>query len=136
MRRALPIPLLAAAALLPGCLERRVSITSEPPGALVTANEVELGRTPLEASFTFYGEYDVRVEKEGFEVLRTKAKANTPIYENPPLDLLATAVPFTIETTVRWHFKLQPELVTVQSKEELERGMLERAAALRSQINK
>src|SRR3954462_11401197 len=87
---------------LGGCLERRVSISSDPSGAVVYANDVELGRTPLEAAFTYYGTYDVRVEKEGFEPRGVRAKARAPIYESPPVDLLATAAPFRIETVVRW----------------------------------
>jgi len=119
---------------LGGCLERRVSITSDPTGAGVFINDVELGRTPLEAEFTYYGEYDVRVEKTGFEPLRTTATATAPIYEYPPFDFVATAIPIDIDTVVPWHFVLQPTLETTQSPEEFERGIMERAGALRARI--
>ncbi len=125
---------LTLAATLTGCLERRVSITSVPTGALVFINDVEVGRTPLEAEFTYYGEYDVRVEKDGFEPLRTVADATAPIYEYPPFDLVATAIPADFETVVPWHFVLQPTLETTLPAEELERGMMERAGALRARI--
>ncbi|MBS0195881.1 MAG: PEGA domain-containing protein [Planctomycetes bacterium] len=125
------ILMVGAALLLGGCLERRVSITSEPPGALVTANDVELGRTPLEADFTYYGTYDVRVEKEGYEPLRTKAKAQSPIYEYPPIDLVATAIPANIEKVTTWHFKLEPRSTDQAG---MEAGALERAKALREQV--
>src|SRR5262249_18840815 len=120
--------------LLPGCLERRVSITSEPTGATVYANDVELGRTPLNASFTYYGTYDVRVEMDGYEPQRIKAKARSPIYEYPPLDLAAVALPVTIESVVRWNFKLDPAREQAQTQESLEEGLKERARALRSQV--
>jgi hypothetical protein len=128
------LALLTVALALTGCLERRVSITSEPEGAVVYANDVELGRTPLEAAFTYYGAYDVRVEKEGFEPLRTEAKARAPLYEYPPLDLVATAAPVSITTVVRWHFKLEPELSTTMTQDELERTVIERAHGLRMRI--
>ena len=49
-----------------GCLKRTISVTTEPPGALVWINDVEVGRTPLETDFTFYGIYDVRLRREGW----------------------------------------------------------------------
>lgn len=119
---------------LAGCLERRVSITSDPVGAIVFINDVELGRTPLEAEFTYYGEYDVRVEKPGYEPLRTHATASAPLYEYPPFDLVATAIPADIETVVPWHFVLQPALETTQTPEEFEKGILERAGVLRANV--
>ena len=47
------LPLLAVAALsLPGCVVHKVStISSEPPGATVTVNEIFVGRTPVEYTF-------------------------------------------------------------------------------------
>ena len=116
--------------VLPGCLSRRVSITSEPSGATVWMNDVEVGRTPVEAQFLYYGTYDVKVELDGFEPLRTRARARTPIYEYPPLDLAANAVPGA-ESVVKWHFTLTPAMERTLTKEALEAGMLERAKALR-----
>lgn len=117
-----------------GCLERRVSITTEPSGALVYANDVELGRTPLEADFTYYGKYDVRVEMEGYEPLRTRAAANAPIYEMPPFDLAAMAIPADIETVIRWHFVLQPAAESQGDPREIEEGLMERARELRGML--
>ncbi|GMV27031.1 MAG: hypothetical protein AMXMBFR58_30620 [Phycisphaerae bacterium] len=134
MRRVLLGVSLLLAAASTGCLERRVFVTSDPPGALVYANDVELGRTPLEADFTYYGKYDVRVELEGYEPLRTVGKANVPIYEVPPIDLAAMAMPFDIETTVRWHFKLEPALETTTDPLQLEADLVSRASDLRAQL--
>lgn len=121
--------------VLAGCLERRVAVTSEPPGALVTINDVEIGRTPVEADFTYYGDYDVRLDLDGYEPLRTRARASTPIYEYPPFDLAATAVPARIEHVTRWHFKLEKSLEDTQAPAEFERGLLDRARSLRGQMS-
>lgn len=58
--------LLAMACMLAsvGCVERTITITSEPSGALVHLNDEEVGRTPLTVPFTFYGVYDVRLEMD------------------------------------------------------------------------
>src|SRR5688500_11766935 len=101
---------LAGAGALTGCLERTISISSEPARALVWLNDVEVGRTPLEVDFTFYGTYDVRLDLDGYEPIVTSRTTKAPIYEYPGLDLLAEAVPTTIETNIRWHFALRPTL--------------------------
>lgn len=119
-----------ALAALAGCAQRHAIVTSEPVGATVFVNDVEVGRTPLKFDFTYYGVYDVRVEKQGFEPLRTKAHANTPLDERMPFDLAAAVVPVSVDHEVKWHFTLDPALETRQSSEELEKGLLERAKEL------
>ena len=114
------LPVFAGLALpLAGCLERTVKVTSEPPGAVVWVNNVEVGRTPVETGFTFYGKYDVRLRREGYEPLAVVQDVNAPIYEYPPLDLLAEAAPFTIRTERAWHYELAP-LVPVEGPAEAE----------------
>ena len=116
---------------LPGCLERTITVTSTPPGALVCLNGTEVGRTPVTTAFTFYGDFDVQVRKEGYEPLLTHKKANAPIYEYAPFDLAATAWPGRIRTDRHWHFDLVP---LAQPTREGERSLVERAGQLRSQI--
>lgn len=127
---------LAALTLLAagGCVERRLSITSEPSGALVTLGDNEVGRTPLETTFKFHGKYDVLVTHEGYEPLRTIAKASAPIYEYPGPDLVAEIIPLTFHNTQHWHFVLEPRLEEAQPKAELEAGMIDRALQLREQL--
>lgn len=98
----------AAMATIGGCLERRIYIASDPPGAIVRLNDVEVGRTPLEVDFTYYGVYDVRLEKDGYEPLSTSAEAKAPVYEWPLIDLVAEAMPKRILTEIRWDFTLRP----------------------------
>ncbi len=38
-----------------GCVQRTITITSDPPGALVWLNDREIGRTPLDVNFVYYG---------------------------------------------------------------------------------
>lgn len=89
-----------------GRQERIISITTDPPGALVTVNDVELGRSPVETEFTFFGVYDVRITKEGYEPLLTSKEAVAPLHEYPVVDLFATAIPGTRRTHLDWHFQL------------------------------
>jgi hypothetical protein len=129
------LTLAAILLLLPACASRRIDITSEPSGALVYLNDIELGTTPCSAEFRFYGIYDVRLEKEGFEPLRTQANASAPFYEYPPLDLATAASPIPVSTRVKWHFTMTPSLETTQSEAELEQGLIERAKDLGKRLD-
>jgi hypothetical protein len=106
MRRLRAIaPGLVAAAVLGGCVEREITITSEPEGALVHLNDQEVGRTPVDVPFTFYGTYDVRLEKAGYKPLWTEKRAKAPWWEYPGPDLVAEAVPGA-RSNPQWHFDL------------------------------
>src|SRR2546426_127411 len=104
---AILVTLLAAAAL-PGCIERTISIESAPPGALVYLNDQEIGRTPITVPFTFYGTYDVRIEKEGYQSITTLQKAQAPWWEAPGPDLFAEAIPGEHSVNLKWNFTLEP----------------------------
>jgi hypothetical protein len=81
-------------------------ITSEPAGALVYLNDQEVGRTPLEVPFTWYGTYDVRLEREGYQTLQTEQVAEQPWWERPGPDLVAEAMP-NKRVEIAWHLQMQ-----------------------------
>ena len=58
-----------------GRQERVIEITSEPAGAVVWLNDRELGRTPVQTEFLFFGVYDVRLALEGYEPVVTSREA-------------------------------------------------------------
>ncbi|MEM7629659.1 MAG: PEGA domain-containing protein [Planctomycetota bacterium] len=122
---ATPALCIACAALV-GCHDRRIVVTSSPPGALVWLNDREIGRTPAEAAFKFYGDYDVRLELEGHEPLHTEQRAEAPIAEWPGFDLATNLFPGRTETVIEWHFDLEPALELTEG---FEQGLLERARA-------
>ena len=105
-----PLPLLAILSLsaLAGCVERKMIITSDPPGALVYVNDVEAGVTPLDIPFTWYGDYDIILRMADRESITTNAEINPPWYEWPPLDLLSALAPWTYEDRRYLHYELKP----------------------------
>lgn len=125
--RARSLLVLAAAAMLSGCVERTIRITSEPPGALVFLNDVEIGRTPTQTSFLHYGTYSVRLVKEGYEPFIGPAEAKTPIYDMIGLDLVAELLPIRFESDVHWHFELDPVRTDIGS-------IVDRASQMRAQL--
>lgn len=116
--------LAASLGAVGGCADRRLQITSDPSGARVFLNDTEVGTTPCEVNFTYFGTYDVRLRRDGCEPLVTKAKTVAPVYEWPGIDLAAAAVPGVKRTSVRWHFDLQPAVRD-------DAALLARAAELR-----
>ncbi len=124
-RAVLSLAACAGACALTGCLERRLHITSEPPGALVHLNDVEVGRTPCEVDFEFYGVYDVRLTLDGYEPLMTSAEAKVAAHELPVIDLAALLLPVKFKNDVRWNF-------TLSRADEDTDALLERARALRA----
>lgn len=118
---------------LGGCVQRRIQVTSEPPGALVWVNDVQIGTTPTETEFKYFGTYDVRLRKAGFEPVSAGMKAEAPFYEYPGPDLVAEALPGANETVVRWHFVLEPALELRGDRAEAERALIERAREMRDQ---
>jgi hypothetical protein len=93
MTRRIVIALLLAPLLLTGCVRRALTVTSDPPGALVHLNGVEVGRTPMTRDFTWYGTYDVVLRKEGYETLKTQGKVIAPWWQWVPIDLFAELLP-------------------------------------------
>ena len=133
MRPLALLVLLAAAMLLPGCLERTISITSTPPGARVWVNDVEVGTTPVEMDFTYYGSFDVRLRRDGYEPLSMKQKVEPPLAERPVIDLFAEAIPTKFENRVAWHFDLAP-LAERSDQRAAEAEMIVRGKELREKL--
>jgi hypothetical protein len=105
---------LAAILTVSGCVERQLTINTKPQGALVTLNDEEIGISPVTVSFNWYGDYDVRISKEGFETLKTHRKLKGPWYDNSPFDFFANCLnPIRIVDSYEWTFELkekqQPE---------------------------
>jgi hypothetical protein len=127
MRRRLTCILLLAAFVPAGCVERELTITSQPEGALVYVSDREVGRTPVTVPFTWYGDYDIIVRKDGYETIDTHADINMPVYEVPPLDLLSALAPWTYHDRRYLHYELEP--LTLPGDEEL----LEQARRMREE---
>lgn len=101
---------LIAAAILGGCVERRLTINTEPEGALVILNDEEIGTSPVTVSFEWYGDYDVAIRKEGFETLKTHRKLKGPWYDKFPYDLFVQLLnPKRIVDSYEWTFTLAPQ---------------------------
>ncbi len=103
------ILLLSIFILLTGCVEQTMTIKTDPPGALVYLNDLEVGRTPLTRDFMWYGNYEVEVRKDGYQTLKTHQWVVAPKYLWVPFDLVMELQPTTVTDHHDLFFKLEPE---------------------------
>jgi hypothetical protein len=81
--------LMLATAAVGGCVERTMTINTDPQGARVVINDEEVGVSPAKVSFLWYGDYDIILRKRGYETVKTHHRLNAPWYQVPPVDLVA-----------------------------------------------
>ena len=101
---------LVLTAGLIGCVRRTMTITTEPPGAMVFLNDQEIGRSEVTTDFLWYGDYGVTLRKKGYETLKTHWEVKPPWYQYMPIDFFAEVLwPGHIHDTRDAHFVLQPK---------------------------
>ncbi len=99
---------ILALGFMSACVRRTIEITSEPEGALVWLNDREVGRTPCSIEFTYYGRYDVRLRRDGFEPISGFGDADEPAWDFVGADLIAEVIPAKLTSRVKWHFTMIP----------------------------
>ena len=72
-----------------GCVQRRLTIESEPTGAEVVVDFEKVGKTPVTIPFTFYGERVIELRKEGYETLRKEKEIPPPWYQYFPFEIVS-----------------------------------------------
>lgn len=111
-----------------GCVHRRVTLRSDPPGARVFVGEREIGHTPASFDFTWYGTEEVTLLKDGYEPETQHIKIPTPWYQVPPLDFVTdNLLPLRIKDKHDFTFQLRPRVLVPDNE------LLQRGNALRSE---
>ena len=108
---------LTLAAVLPGCVERALVITSEPTGADITVNQQWKGKTPYVLPFKHYGVYDIWIEHPGYEEngkkvtfypLHVGEPIKAPGYQYAGMDFVTEALlPTTLRDQHNLHYVLE-----------------------------
>lgn len=118
--------LISLCALQTGCVRRRLTIRSNPPGALAFVDDREIGVTPVSTEFTYYGTRKIQLFKDGYETVTAKQRFSIPWYELPLLDFVAENLwPHEVRDERAVDFELAPQQIIPNEK------LLERAQALR-----
>jgi hypothetical protein len=121
--------LLSSVFLIAGCVERRLTINTEPQAALVILNDEEIGVSPVTVTFQWYGDYWVRLSKEGYETQNTHRELKAPWYDHSPFDFFAQILyPGRIVDSYEWTFELSPQ------KQPTREELIETAEELKEQL--
>lgn len=125
---------------LSGCVERSITIVTDPPGSIVYLNDVEKGASPCTTSFEWYGTYAIRIRgkenigtaadpKFQYYYLHTHRTTTRPWFQYYGLDLFASLLPIDFKDHKIWAFVVPP--VKVLPKKQL----IENAQKLRAKLN-
>ena len=102
------LTIIFAGLFLTGCVERKLTINTEPQGAIVTLNDEEIGTSPVTVGFQWYGDYNVSISKAGYETLKTNRELKAPLHDKFPFDFMAQCLnPKRIEDKYEWTFTLE-----------------------------
>lgn len=127
-RRAIAILLVGVPITAIGCVRRRMTVRTSPPGAVVSVDNQLIGTTPAATSFTYYGTRELRIEKDGYRTEVIKRRLNPPWYEFPGLDFVSeTLWPWEVRDERIIDVQLVPE--TIEPTNEV----VQRADQLRNQ---
>ncbi|MBL8861349.1 MAG: PEGA domain-containing protein [Planctomycetes bacterium] len=110
--RALLLAALAAGLVgLAGCAtDRRLIVTSTPPGALVRLDDTVVGSTPYEIPFDAYGVRRVTLYKQGFATASQQVVLDAPWYLAFPFDIVSEVLlPFGWKDVHRVDITLQQD---------------------------
>jgi hypothetical protein len=112
------LALLFSLIVLPGCVERSLSIRTSPPGATVFVDGIDVGKSPVTIPFDHYGTWDVVVrmeenEKRGERSLapqRRQVHLSPPWYQRFPIDFVFDVLwPGNIQVSFEESFVLEPQ---------------------------
>lgn len=111
-RRAWPLLLAGLVLCLSGCVQRRMMIRSDPPGATVYVDDFEIGQTPIAHGFTYYGTRKIRLVKDGYETLTVMQNIPAPWYQYPVVDFVSeNLIPGEIRDIRELSYRLEPQAV-------------------------
>lgn len=112
-----------------GCVRRRLTVRSNPPGAACYVDNQQIGTTPCSMDYVYYGTREIRLVAPGYETLTVNQELVPPWYEWPGIDLISEVlVPTRLEDSRTVEFNLPRERIEPVG------AVIERAEQLRSQV--
>ena len=123
---------LAAPPLLlsSGCVEQKLTITSNPPGMLVRVSDEEVGTTPVTIDWVHPGDYEFILSHPGYQTKIDHANLRPHWTQLPVLDFLAAISPVRYVDHRYVHFVME-KLVLPEDHELISQGLEMRDEATR-----
>ncbi len=86
-----------------GCVRRKLTVRTNPPGAMVYVDRQPLGASPASTQFTYWGSRHIEVVGDGYRTEKVIRTFYPPWYQIPPFDFVA-------ETLWPWEIKAYREV--------------------------
>jgi hypothetical protein len=129
-RLALLVGLATGLVALSGCVERRYTIRTNPPGALAIVNGEEIGPTPVSRSFVYYGDREVTLMLDGYQTQTIIQPINAPWWDSYLTEFFVeNMIPYTFRDERDFTYQMTPTTLPAQN------DLLARAEALRAQAS-
>lgn len=85
-----------------GCVRRRLTVRTNPPGAMVYVDREPIGASPASVPFTYYGTRQIVAVGDGYRTETVLRTFYPPWYQIPPLDFVAESL---------WPWKIRDQRV-------------------------
>lgn len=119
--------LVSGVSVLSGCVERRYTIRTEPPGATVVVNGEEIGPSPASKSFNYYGDRKITLIFDGYQTKTLIQPINAPWWDNYVTEFFSeNLVPVSLRDEREYKYQLDPAQSPPQGE------LRDRAESLRS----
>jgi hypothetical protein len=100
---------LVALGGLSGCVERRYTLRTNPPGALAVVNGEEIGPTPVSRSFTYYGDREITLMLDGYQTQTVIQPIGAPWWDNLLTEFFTeNVIPFTFRDEREFTYQMTP----------------------------
>jgi PEGA domain len=110
-----------------GCVERRYTIRTDPPGATVVVNGEEIGPSPASRSFNFYGDRKISLILDGYQTKTLIQPINAPWWDNYLTEFFTeNLVPASLRDEREYKYAMEPAQTPPQGE------LRDRAESLRS----
>jgi hypothetical protein len=108
-RRRAAVLLMAALGLCSGCVERRYTIRSDPPGATVVVNGEEIGPAPASKNFVYYGDREITLMLDGYQTKTVIQPIKAPWWDNYLTEFFSeNIVPVSLRDERAFTYQLVP----------------------------
>jgi hypothetical protein len=72
-----------------GCVRKRMTVRTQPAGAMVYIDKQPIGLSPVSTNFNYYGTRSIELVRDGYRTEKFLRRFSPPWYEIPPLDFFS-----------------------------------------------
>lgn len=83
------VALLLLGFVTSGCVRRRLTVRTNPPGAAIYVDRQPIGISPASTSIVYYGTRHIEANLDGHRTEKVLRNLNPPWYEYPPFDFIS-----------------------------------------------